>query len=92
LAERVAARSADELKQLFSGADVCCTIVASLEEAMVDPQFVARNVFGHALTAGPHTIPALPVPVADVFRSSERAATYPLLGEANELVSGKTAS
>ena len=92
VAERVAARSADELEQLFSGSDVCCTIVASLKEAMVDPQFVARAVFGHALTASLQTIPALPVPVAEVFRSSERTASYPLLGEANELIAGKTAS
>jgi alpha-methylacyl-CoA racemase len=92
VAERVAARSADGLKQLFSGSDVCCTIVASLEEAMVDPQFVARDVFGHGLTAGSQMIPALPVPVAEVFRSSERTASYPPLGEANELIAGKTAS
>jgi crotonobetainyl-CoA:carnitine CoA-transferase CaiB-like acyl-CoA transferase len=89
VAERVGARSADELKALFDGQDVCCAIAASIEDAIHDPHFVARGVFARELAAEGNTIPALPVPIADTFRASERTAGYPLLGEANALLSDK---
>ncbi|MGZ8210203.1 MAG: CaiB/BaiF CoA transferase family protein [Burkholderiales bacterium] len=84
VAERVRARNADELKALFDGRDVCCTIMANLQDALRDPHFAARGVFERALSAAGKTIPALPVPVADAFRAPERATGYPALGEANE--------
>jgi crotonobetainyl-CoA:carnitine CoA-transferase CaiB-like acyl-CoA transferase len=86
VAERVRARSADELRALFKGLDVCCTIASSIEEAFADPHFCARGVFARVLEAGARTIPALPVPVADRFRSPDAKAGYPQLGEANDMV------
>jgi alpha-methylacyl-CoA racemase len=86
VAERVRARTADDLRALFEGRDVCCTIMVSVEEAIRDPHFTARRVFARALSGGGKTIPALPVPVAEAFRSSERSAGYPELGEANALL------
>ena len=52
VAERVRERTADELQALFRGHDVCCTIAASLENALNDPHFAARGVFARTLTAG----------------------------------------
>jgi crotonobetainyl-CoA:carnitine CoA-transferase CaiB-like acyl-CoA transferase len=86
VAERVRARTAAELQALFAGRDVCCAIAAKVEDAVADPHFVARGVFGRALTAGDQRIAALPVPVVDAFRAMERAAGYPELGEANALL------
>jgi crotonobetainyl-CoA:carnitine CoA-transferase CaiB-like acyl-CoA transferase len=86
IAERVRERTADELTALFAGRDVCCAIVASLEDAMRDPHFAARGVFARTLTAAGGAMSALPVPVADGFRAPEREAGYPELGEANGLL------
>ena len=70
----------------FAGEDVCCNVVASLEEAVRDPHFVARGLFAGVLERGVgRSIPALPVPLAPVFRVA-RAAGCPELGEANRLL------
>ncbi len=90
VAERVRALSADELRTLFAGRDVCCTIVVSVEEALADPHFAARRVFARELCGGGKTIPALPVPVAAAFRADEKQAGYPELGEANGLLGSQS--
>ena len=69
----------------LAGEDVCCSIVVSLEQAVRDPHFVARGLFAGVLDGGGQSIPALPVPLAPVFRVA-RAAGYPELGEANRLL------
>ena len=43
-------RDAAEWQARFAGADVCCAVVASLEEAVRDPHFVGRGLFAGALT------------------------------------------
>ena len=91
VAERVHARTADELQALFAGRDVCCSIAVRIEDALSDPHFVARGVFGRELSAGSKRISALPVPVVDAFRSAERAGGYPELGEANALLDSRDA-
>ena len=69
----IAGRSADEWRPLFAAADCCVTIMATLEEAMHDPHFVARGLFAHQV-AGPTgaTMPALPVPIDPRFRADPR--------------------
>ncbi len=49
--------------------DCCCTIVASLEEALADPHFVQRGLFDSA-TVLPNgaTLPAIVLPIARQFR------------------------
>ena len=84
VAERVAARSAKELQALFQGHDVCCTIVTELANAIRDPHFNGRGIFARELSASGKRIAALPVPVAECFRSPDRGATYPALGEGND--------
>ena len=69
----IAGRSADEWRPLFAATDCCVTIMATLEEAMHDPHFVARGLFAHQV-AGPTgaTMPALPVPIDPRFRADPR--------------------
>jgi alpha-methylacyl-CoA racemase len=86
VAERIAAKSADEWRALFAGKDVCCCIMASLEDAMHDAHFIARGVFGAKLAANGKEMTALPVPVAPQFRAQPDSAGYPALGEANSLL------
>jgi alpha-methylacyl-CoA racemase len=70
----------------FAGEDVCCAVVASLEEAVRDPHFVGRGLFAGTLEDSEgRSMPALPVPLAPVFREA-RAASCPALGEDNHLL------
>jgi alpha-methylacyl-CoA racemase len=70
----------------FAGEDVCCNLVAALEEAVRDPHFVGRGLFAGALSDGAgRSIPALPVPLAPVFRDAGERV-YPTLGEAKDLL------
>jgi crotonobetainyl-CoA:carnitine CoA-transferase CaiB-like acyl-CoA transferase len=88
VAERVQAKTGEELQALFRGKDVCCAIAVSLEDALRDPHFVIRGVFTHELVAGGKSIAALPVPIDAHFRGETRAAGYPELGEANDSLPG----
>ncbi len=77
-AKIIAARTAEEWRPILAAADCCATVVASLEEATRDPQFVGRGLFSAKIAApSGATIPALPVPIAPEFRRDE---TKPLCG------------
>jgi alpha-methylacyl-CoA racemase len=85
VAELVRGRSAAQWEDDFRGEDVCCSIVASLEEALEAPHFRARGLFAHEVAADDRSVPALPVPLAPGFRMSA-VRGYPALGEANGLI------
>jgi len=71
VARLIAARTADEWRPVLAAADCCATIVATLEEAMRDPHFAGRGLFAHEVELGDGaTLPALPVPIAPVFRET----------------------
>ena len=77
---RVAARRS-------AGKDVCCAVVATVEEALRRCAVSrARSVRAAAQAQG-RAIPALPVPVDPAFRS-EAALGYPALGADNALLGG----
>lgn len=80
----IAAQPASHWQACFVGKDVCCTIVASMEEAMHDEHFRQRGLFDGKLESDDRCIDALPVPVARAFRNDGVRATYPTLGEANQ--------
>jgi alpha-methylacyl-CoA racemase len=74
-------KTAAEWEVIFRGHDVCCSIVRSLESAVRDAHFEARNVFDSEIAVGSVTIPALPVPVSAAFRGAPTVLSAPQLGE-----------
>lgn len=86
--EIVAAETAQKWRGRFAGRDCCCTIVATLEQALADPQFQARGVFARSIVdAGGRTMPALPVPIDAAFRGPPgETLSAPRLGEHDEIL------
>jgi crotonobetainyl-CoA:carnitine CoA-transferase CaiB-like acyl-CoA transferase len=81
IAKLIAARTADEWRPVLAAADCCATIVASLEQALRDPHFVARGLFAHEVAgASGKTMPALPLPIAPNLRAPPGRKKVPLLG------------
>jgi len=81
---RIAARDSAHWRALFAGQDVCCSIVATLEEAVNDPHVAARRLFGHVLKVNGGELPALPVPIAPALRPATSRAAAPRLGETTD--------
>ena len=84
VAECIAAQSASHWEQRFSGKDVCCAVVRTLEEALHAPQFEARGLFQHRVSLESGALIALPVPIVPEFRGEEKVVDYPAPGEGNE--------
>jgi alpha-methylacyl-CoA racemase len=79
----IAGRTADAWRAIFSGYDVCCSIVASLQEAVADPHFAARGLFSRKVVANGRSIPALSGPIAACFRGEDELSA-PSLGAQTE--------
>jgi len=82
----IAAKPAGQWRAIFAGADCCCSIVATLEEALAEPHFRARGLFDRRIEneTGARA-PALPLPLADMFRQpSGDVGSAPALGADNE--------
>lgn len=86
VAALIALDTAEGWRVRFEGREVCCSVVATLDEALASAHFAARGVFSRSLQGDGRTIPALPVPIAEAFRAPGLAAGYPALGEANDLL------
>jgi crotonobetainyl-CoA:carnitine CoA-transferase CaiB-like acyl-CoA transferase len=86
VARIVAERRSDEWLQQFAGKDVCCNVVRTLDEAMTDPQFLARGLFRRSVVGGDEALPAVSVPIDEAFRSPASELRYPKLGESNGLL------
>ena len=84
IADIVRSHDGAEWEARFAGLDVCVNVVRTLDEAVNNPHFTARGLFAHRITDGAgRSMPALPVPVADLFRGdASRPLSYPVLGEA----------
>jgi len=81
VAEAILRQPADVWIERFRGHDVCTAKVVSLEEASADPHFRARGLFSRRVrSASGEELPALPVPVADAFRSAGSSSAAPALG------------
>ncbi len=84
VAEIVRARPAAHWATLFAEADCCCTIVKTTREALADPHFAERGLFaGRLANEAGDELPALPLPLAPVFRGEEVAKSAPALGADN---------
>jgi crotonobetainyl-CoA:carnitine CoA-transferase CaiB-like acyl-CoA transferase len=84
----IASKPAAHWRKEFATRDVCCSIVQDMAEAMADPHFRARGLFGRRVVDGAQSLTAVPVPVAPQFRSKERDTGYPRLGDANAMLDG----
>lgn len=83
VADIIARRSASEWMDIFGSDDVCCSIVADLDEAAGSAHFQQRGVFCQRLIAQGRSIAALPLPIAQMFRNMDEAAA-PALGQHND--------
>jgi alpha-methylacyl-CoA racemase len=86
VADIIAGRSADAWRAIFAGYDVCCSIAASLQEAVADPHFAARGLFSRKVVADGRSIPALPGPIAACFRSEAKCSAPPLGAQTETLL------
>jgi crotonobetainyl-CoA:carnitine CoA-transferase CaiB-like acyl-CoA transferase len=86
VARIIASKPAAHWRKEFRARDVCCSIVQDMAEAMEDPHFRARGLFGRRVLDGAQSLTAVPVPVVPQFRSNERDAGYPRLGDANHML------
>jgi crotonobetainyl-CoA:carnitine CoA-transferase CaiB-like acyl-CoA transferase len=78
----IRSRPAQDWQALLGPLDCCCTIVASLEDAVRDPHFSARGLFQTQVRAGGGRLPATPVPIARSLRApSDGARAVPEPGE-----------
>lgn len=65
----LAAQPGEHWREVFASADCCCSVVDTLEEAVRNSDFTGRGLFsGSVTTERGATIPALPLPLMDVFR------------------------
>ena len=82
-----ARRPRKSCRRSSKGRDVCCAVMVGRRGRRATIRTLpSAGLFSRELNAAGKSIPALPVPVAEPFRSSERAAGYPALGEANGLL------
>jgi len=79
VADVIGQKTAETWMQAFDEQDVCCSIVATLEEAVRHPQFQARDTFRRTVAVGNATMPALPLPVVDAL-SNNAVESPPDLG------------
>ncbi len=65
----IAAQGTGHWRAVFEAADCCCCPVASLQEALENPHFLARKLFAHTVRGTDGAVmAALPVPIAPAFR------------------------
>jgi crotonobetainyl-CoA:carnitine CoA-transferase CaiB-like acyl-CoA transferase len=86
ITELIAAEPAKIWAERFAGRDCCCSVVATVSEALEDAHFRARGLFSHVLAGeGGQRLPALPVPIASIFRGAPGVPVpAPGLGANNE--------
>jgi alpha-methylacyl-CoA racemase len=85
----IRSKTAAEWDRVFAGQDVCCSPMASLDEALRSAHFAERGVFKEALTAEGQTMPALSLPIAACLRGASQSTGYPTLGADNGLLEQK---
>ncbi|MCP8940744.1 CoA transferase [Alsobacter sp. SYSU M60028] len=72
VARLVAARPSAHWRAVFDTLDCCCTVVEHLDEALADPHFEARGLFGWtARGEAGESLPAIVTPIAPAFRKPD---------------------
>ena len=89
IAERIAAQPASHWAQVLGSAETCCTVVATLEEAVRSLHVQARGLFGREVSIPGHVLPALPIPVAANLRRAVVREAAPGVGEHTSMILGE---
>jgi len=89
VAARIATHPVAHWRQLFENQDVCCAVIASLDEAVRDPHVAARNLFHRRVRDGSNSIPALPVPINEALRDPAEVKSAPRLGADKALLTSR---
>lgn len=90
----VRGRAAAEWRAILEPLDCCATVLASLKEAIADPQFRGRGLF-RAQAAGHDgaAVPATPVPIApELRRPLDELRAVPAIAEAADVESAPAAA
>ena len=82
VADLIAGRSAAEWRAVFGDADVCVSVVATLQEAASDPAFIARGLFSRTVTGRKERMAALPVPLDPGLRDQAPERPFPARDDA----------
>jgi alpha-methylacyl-CoA racemase len=90
IADRLAAQPSSHWERVFGQAETCCTVVATLEEAVRSLHVQARGLFGREVSIPNHVLPALPVPVAENLRKKAVHASAPGVGEHSRDILGSS--
>ncbi len=87
ISQIIASRDAEHWRGVFAGRDACALIANTLEEAVADPHYRARGVFGRQIrTQAGERINALPMPIVSALqRDFETPSRVPNLGSWNSL-------
>lgn len=82
----IAEKPAEHWKAAFTGKDCCCSVVATLEEAMREPHFHMRGLFDHTLVNEDGAdLPAIPVAITPALRvDAKTPRSAPALGAHND--------
>ena len=88
VAEKLASRTAADWSLVFLGKDVCCSIVASLQEALGSAQVAARGLLVGSVVTENGLIPTPPVPIASQFRDPAAYAPAPGGGRVRQARAG----
>jgi alpha-methylacyl-CoA racemase len=81
IADRLAAQTSHHWERVLGQSDTCCTVVATLEEAVRSLHVQARGLFGCEVSIPGHVLPALPVPIAASLRRPAIRESAPGVGE-----------
>lgn len=89
VAERIASRPVVEWVSVL-GDDCCCTLLASMDEALANPQFRAAGLFaGKARTPAGQDVIATDVPIVTGLRDDAPTRRVPSVGEHNDALLGR---
>jgi len=73
VADLIRARSGADWQRILGPADCCCTVVASLEEALADEHFRARGLLRYHVDQDGRRMPMTALPLAPMFRAAAEA-------------------
>lgn len=83
VAARIAEKSADAWRDILGG-NMCCTLVATQEEAFTNAHFIARGLFGRRVASpGGQVGPALATPLSHDLVRHDTGGRAPRVGEDN---------